>query len=238
MNTGTLYLIPCTLGEEELPALTIPAGVATVTDKLSVFIVEKERTARRFLKRLGYSHSLDALQLLPLNKHTSPDSIQAYLQPLQEGLDVGLLSEAGCPAVADPGSQVVALAHRHNIRVVPLTGPSSILLALMASGMNGQSFAFNGYLPREPHKRVERLRALERTAHKFGQTQIFIEAPYRNDALLADIIKACKPNTRLCIAADLTTNKEFVKTLPVTKWQEKPPGLHKRPVVFLLAGSS
>ena len=238
MKTGTLYLIPCMLGEEEDPARTIPAGVASAADGLRIFIVEKERTARRFLKRIGYSHSLDDVVLHPLNKHTSPQEIHTYLKPLQEGHDVGLLSEAGCPAVADPGSQVVELAHRHNIRVVPFTGPSSILLALMASGMNGQSFAFHGYLPRESRKRIEKLRTLERVAWKTGQTQIFIEAPYRNDALLKDLLEACKPSTRLCIAADLTTGREMVHTLPVDRWQKNPPSLHKRPVVFLVAGSS
>jgi 16S rRNA (cytidine1402-2'-O)-methyltransferase len=208
-----------------------------MADSIHVFIVEKERTARRFLKKLGYSKSLDDLVLFPLNKHTTPDAIAAYLKPLLEGTDVGLLSEAGCPAVADPGSQVVALAHQHSIRVVPLTGPSSLLLALMASGMNGQSFVFHGYLPRDSHNRINRIRALEGAAQK-GQTQLFIETPYRNEQLLRDLLASCRASTRLCIAADITLQSEQIQTRSIAEWKEKPPALNKRPVVFLLAGSS
>lgn len=238
MKTGTLYLIPCTLDENKNPGQVIPTGVASMADSLRIFIVEKERTARRFLRSIGYSHSFDEVTLYPLNKHTSDAEVQSYLQPLKDGKNVGLISEAGCPAVADPGSAVVALAHRHNIKVMPLTGPSSLLLALMASGMNGQQFAFHGYLPREPRKRIEAIKQLERDAMRSGQTQLFIETPYRNEALFKDLLTTCKPSTRICVAADVTTETEMVRTQTVAQWQKKPPALHKRPVVFLLAGSS
>jgi 16S rRNA (cytidine1402-2'-O)-methyltransferase len=198
------------------------------------FIVEDVRTARRFLKQVDRSIDIDQLTFYTLNKHTKHDEISGMLKPLEEGNPMGVISEAGCPAVADPGADVVAIAQRKGLKVVPLVGPSSIILAVMGSGFNGQSFAFNGYLPIEPDERIKTLKRLEQRAYTENQTQLFIETPYRNAKMMADILKACRPQTHLCIAAGLTTQDEYIRTRTVKDWGGKLPNLEKIPCIFLL----
>jgi len=234
MSTGTLFLIPVTLGEESDPAQILPAQVKECINKVSAFIVEDERSARRFLKKAGLERALQETVLYPIGKHSEDRDQSRYLDAALEGKDLGLLSEAGCPGVADPGAEIVRLAHEKNIRVVPLIGPSSLLLALMASGMNGQSFCFHGYLPIDKRERVQKLKELERNARQKKQTQLFIETPFRNEQLLEDILSNCEASTRLCIACDLTLPGELVKTKTITAWKKEKPVLHKRPAVFLI----
>lgn len=229
---GKLYLIPTSLGEGGLKVL--PEYIKPIINQLDHFIVEQEKTARRFLKAFGYEHSLDALTLLPLNKHTDVDAPIEYIMPLLRGTSMGLLSEAGMPAVADPGSLVVELAHQNDIKVVPLVGPSSIILALAASGMNGQSFAFWGYLPFKSPERKAKLQQLERTSLRDNQTQIFIETPFRNNQLLEDILAACRPETRICVACDLTLPTESITTKTVAEWKQRKRDYNKRPAIMLL----
>lgn len=231
---AALYLLPVTLGDTPTDQV-LPPYNAEVIRCIRHFIVEDLRSARRFLKQVDRSIVIDELTFYPLNKHTSPAEVAGYLRPLQEGMPMGVLSEAGCPAVADPGADVVALAQARGLKVVPLVGPSSILLAVMASGFNGQSFAFQGYLPVEPGERVKRLKALESRAYAEDQTQLFIETPYRNDKMLADILQHCRPQTRLCIAANLTCPDEYIRTLTVREWKQyRLPDLTKVPCIFLL----
>lgn len=231
--TGTLYLIPVPLGPGE-PADSLPPPVLAHLRPLRHFVVEQAKTARAFLKAAGTDLPLQELQLNELNEHTKSDALAPLLAPLLAGEDVGLLSEAGCPAVADPGAALVALAQQHGIRVVPLIGPSSLLLALMASGLNGQRFAFQGYLPAKEGDRVRRLKELESESRKFSQTQIFIETPYRNPALFGSLLQVLNPNTRLTLATDLTLPSESVRTLSIARWKkETPPDLGRRPTVFL-----
>jgi 16S rRNA (cytidine1402-2'-O)-methyltransferase len=231
---GTLYLLPVTLGDTPVQRV-IPSHVLDRMDRLDHFIVEDLRSARRYLKKAGISKAIDDLSFYLLNEHTDERSLDALLDVLTGGADAGLLSEAGVPAVADPGSSLVAMAHRHNIRVVPLTGPSSILMALMASGMNGQSFCFHGYLPVIKDQRVNSLRKMEKKALETGETQIFMETPYRNMSLLGDIVKTCRDGTRLCIAADISLDSEQIKTRAVREWKNNLPDIHKRPAVFLIS---
>jgi len=212
----------------------LPDYNKTVILSLRYFIVENLRTARRFLKQTEPSIDIDILTFFTLNKHTSKESIADFLKPIEEGYSVGILSEAGCPAIADPGAEVVAIAQRKNIRVIPLVGPSSILLALMASGFNGQCFAFHGYLPIDGEQRVKALKKLERLVYSENQTQLFIETPYRNNKLLDDILKTCSPSTLLCIAADITLDSEYIITLSVSEWKNRKPDLSKRPCIFAL----
>ena len=230
---GNLYLIPCTLGEADM-ALSVPTGITNVINGIDTYIVENERSARRYLKKAGIKKAIDDLTFNVLNKHTDPHKVAAYLNPCTAGADIGLISEAGCPAIADPGAEIVKRAHEESIRIIPLVGPSSILLALMASGMNGQNFCFNGYLPIERGKRIDKLKELERNASTKGQTQIFIETPYRNQKLLMDLLASLNDNTRLCIATDITLGTEFIKTLPVKEWKKETPAINKRPTIFLL----
>jgi 16S rRNA (cytidine1402-2'-O)-methyltransferase len=231
--TGTLYLIPVPLGPTA-PQESLPANVLTTVRPLAHFVVEQAKTARAFLKAAGTDTPLQELQLEELNEHTKADALDRLLNPLRAGHDVGLLSEAGCPAVADPGADLVALAQKENIRVVPLIGPSSLLLALMASGLNGQRFAFHGYLPAKEVERTKTLRDLESESRKRKQTQIFIETPYRNLALFNSIMQTCQPNTRLTVATDLTLSSESVTTRTVGHWKKQtPPDLERRPTVFL-----
>lgn len=231
---AALYLLPVTLGDTPTDQVLPPYNTEVIRC-IRHFIVEDLRSARRFLKQVDRSIVIDELTFYPLNKHTSPAEVAGYLRPLQEGMPMGVLSEAGCPAVADPGADVVALAQARGLKVVPLVGPSSILLAVMASGFNGQSFAFQGYLPVEPGERVKRLKALESRAYAEDQTQLFIETPYRNDKMLADILQHCRPQTRLCIAANLTCPDEYVRTLTVREWKQyRLPDLTKVPCIFLL----
>jgi 16S rRNA (cytidine1402-2'-O)-methyltransferase len=198
------------------------------------FIVEDVRTARRFLKLVDRSIDIDQLTFYTLNKHTNPEEVASMLRPLEEGIPMGVISEAGCPAVADPGADVVAIAQRKGLQVIPLVGPSSIILAVMGSGFNGQSFTFNGYLPIEPEERIKVLKKLEQRAYTENQTQLFIETPYRNAKMMADILKACRPQTHLCIAAGLTTKDEYIKTRTVKEWIGHLPQLEKKPCIFLI----
>ena len=231
---GTLYLIPVTLGDSPVHHV-IPAYVLELLDRLDHFIVEDLRSARRYLKKAGVEKAIDDLSFYMLNEHTEDQDMEELLLLLTTGNDAGMLSEAGVPAVADPGSGLVALAHRHNIRVVPLAGPSSILMALMAAGMNGQSFRFHGYLPVKKPQRLNSLRRIEKTSLDTGETQIFMETPYRNMNLLEDIVGTCRDNTLLCIAADISLATEFIKTKTVREWKGQLPDIHKRPAVFLLS---
>lgn len=232
--TGTLYLIPVPLGPTA-PQESLPANVLATVRPLTYFVVEQAKTARAFLKAVGTDTPLQALQLEELNEHTKATALDQLLAPLRAGHDVGLLSEAGCPAVADPGANLVALAQQENIRVVPLIGPSSLLLALMASGLNGQRFAFQGYLPAKEAERTKSLRDLESESRKRQQTQLFIETPYRNKAMFDGILQACQPTTRLTVATDLTLKSESVLTRSIAQWKkETPPDIERRPTVFLL----
>lgn len=228
-----LYLLPVTLGETSIEQV-LPAYNKEIILGIKHFIVEDVRSARRFLKKVERSINIDELTFYPLNKHTSPEDISGYLKPLVEGHPMGVISEAGCPAVADPGADVVAIAQRKNLKVVPLVGPSSIILSVMGSGFNGQSFAFHGYLPIEPNERAKRIKALEQRVYSENQTQLFIETPYRNHKMMEDIIRNCKPQTKLCIAANITCEGEFIKTKTVKEWQGKLPDLNKIPCIFLI----
>lgn len=231
---AALYLIPVTLGDTPLERV-LPSYNRTVVLGIRHFIVEEVRTARRFLKQVERSIDIDALTFYPMGKHADAALFARYLEPLRRGEPVGVISEAGCPAVADPGADVVAVAQREGLKVVPLVGPSSILLAVMASGFNGQSFAFHGYLPIDPAARTKALKRLESLAISENQTQLFIETPYRNARMVADIMRACRPQTRLCVAAGLTMPQEYVRTLTVKQWREtKMPELAKVPAIFVL----
>ncbi len=230
---ATLYLIPTTLGDTELDKI-LPSGNAEIVSSIRYFIVENIRTTRRFLKKINREINIDEITFFELNQHTKPEEISRFLQPLKAGNDMGIISEAGCPAIADPGADVVALAQTQNFNVVPLVGPSSILLSLMASGFNGQSFAFLGYLPVQQGERIKALKKMENRIYSEHQTQIFIETPYRNMKMLEDIIATCQPDTKLCIAADITLDTEFIKTKTVSAWKNQFPDLNKRPTIFLI----
>ena len=230
---GILYLVPSTLGSTDTRQ-TIPEGIRSIVSSLDVFIVENLRSARRYLKLLDRQKDIDRLTFYELNEHTSGEVIPSFLEPCLQGKDTAVISEAGVPAVADPGAAVVRLAHEQGIRVVPLTGPSSILLALMASGLNGQYFTFHGYLPVKKNERIRKIRELEDISVKTGATQLFIEAPYRNDGLLEDLLAACNPSTLLCIAVDVTLETEMILTLPIGQWKRRIPKLHKRPAIFIM----
>jgi 16S rRNA (cytidine1402-2'-O)-methyltransferase len=234
MPHGTLYLLPCTLGDT--PATQVlPQQVIELARTLTHFVVEQPKTARQFLSALKPDHPIQSLHFASLNEHTLAKDLDDLLQPLLAGHDVGIISEAGCPGIADPGADLVALAHHKGIRVVPLVGPSSILLALMASGLNGQCFAFHGYIPIEEAERKKTLLALEVESAKRHQTQFFIETPYRNDKLFQAILTHCRPNTRLCIATDITLTSEQIHTHSIAQWKKlPPPTLNKRPSLFLL----
>ena len=228
-----LFLIPVTLGETAHRKV-LPEYNREIVSSIRHFIVENVRTARRFLKQSNPSITIDALQFYELNKHTSPEEISNYLTPLAKGESVGLLSESGCPAIADPGADIVAIAQQKNYRIVPLVGPSSLLMALMASGFNGQHFAFNGYLPIEASSRTERISMLESRIYSEHQTQLFIETPYRNNKLMKDLVRTCRPTTKLCVAANITCDDEYIRTRPVKEWATKMPDLNKKPTLFLL----
>ena len=232
---SALYLIPNLLGDTPVEQVLPPYNHEIIMG-IRHFIVEDVRTARRFLKLVDRSIEIDQLTFYTLNKHTNPEEVASMLKPLEEGSPMGVISEAGCPAVADPGADVVAIAQRKGLQVIPLVGPSSIILilAVMGSGFNGQSFAFNGYLPIEPEERIKVLKKLEQRAYTENQTQLFIETPYRNAKMMADILKACRPQTHLCIAAGLTTKDEYIKTRTVKEWNGKLPQLEKTPCIFLI----
>jgi len=233
---GTLYLIPTTLGETPITQV-IPAYVIELIYSIKEFIVEDEKTARRYLKKIGIPTPLDQIILHPLNNHTPSEEISSYLNAIKEGKNIGIISDAGCPGIADPGAEIVKLAHERKIKVVPLVGPSSILLALMASGLNGQHFTFHGYLPKDRNERIKKLKDLEKTSQQKNQTQLFIETPYRNQHLLEDILGTCNGQTQLCIACDITLETEFIVTKPIHAWKGTLPDLTKRPSIFLIHAS-
>jgi len=228
-----LYLVPNVLGESEWQNV-LPAQVFNILTETKFFIVENIRTARRFLKKVNKEIRIDSLTFFELNKYTKAADLPGFLAPLKDGENIAVISEAGCPGVADPGAEIVKLAHQNNIQVIPVTGPSSIILSLMASGLNGQNFAFVGYLPVKPNERARAISKLEKEARNNRQTQIFIETPYRNNQLIADILKTCAASSLLCIAANLTSENEFVQTKSVGEWKKNVPDLHKQPAIFLI----
>lgn len=231
---GKLYLIPTTIGTDAWESV-IPLSVVEIARDLKYFIVENTRTARRYLSRIKINTPISELHFFELNEHTKITEIEQYLKPIREGLDMGILSEAGVPAVADPGSVIVALAHKMGVRVVPLTGPNSIILTLMASGLNGQNFAFVGYLPVKPAERQKRIRQLEQRSKLEHQTQIFIETPYRNIQVIQDLIRTCQSETNLTIGIDITTDNEVVITRKIKEWETGPiPDFNKRNAVFCI----
>lgn len=237
LELGKLYLVPCPIAEGD-PYGVLPASNGGIIRSLDYFIVENLRSARRFLSSAGIGKPIDSLELRECNEHTLPEDIAYLIEPMLEGRSAGFISEAGVPGVADPGAEIVAACHAKGINVVPLVGPSSILLALMASGQNGQSFAFNGYLPVKPPERIRALRRLEQRAASENQSQIFIEAPYRNAKLFEDILSGCRPETMVTVAADITGPQEFIKTLPVYAWRSSPrPDINKRPAIFILGAA-
>ncbi|RLJ71902.1 SAM-dependent methyltransferase [Pedobacter alluvionis] len=232
MQKGTLYLIPVPLAEEVAHKTFTPYLVDTI-NQIDTYIVENSKTARKFLKEAGLKTPQKDLIVHDYGKHNRTDLGQFFAE-LNAGKDVGLMSEAGCPGIADPGADIVAEAHKRGIKVVPLVGPSSILLALMASGFNGQSFAFWGYLPIDKEQRTKRIKDLDLSASRYKQTQIFIETPFRNNQLFEEVLKSCKPNTQVCVASNLTATDEFIKTQSVYNWRKEEIDLHKQPTIFLL----
>lgn len=233
MQHPSLFLIPVTLGDTSVERV-IPSYNIEVVSALKHFIVENIRSARRFLKLCNKEIDIDSLTFYELNKHTDKNQIANYLLPIKSGESVAVISEAGCPAVADPGADVVAIAQSNGIKVVPLVGPSSMLMAIMASGFNGQSFAFHGYLPIDADERVRMLKKLENRVYSEDQTQLFIETPYRNNKLAEDILKHCNPQTRLCIAMNISCEDEYIVTKNVKSWKGKLPDMNKKPTVFLI----
>jgi len=233
MRNPALYLIPVLLGDTTVEKV-IPEYNIYVVSQLKYFIVENVRSARRFLKKCDPGIDVDSLAFYELNKHTDKRLLSGYLSPMKSGESMGVISEAGCPAVADPGADVVAIAQQEGYRVIPLVGPSSILMAIMASGFNGQSFAFHGYLPIDASERIKQLKQLEARAYSEDQTQLFIETPYRNQKMAEDILQHCKPKTRLCIAINISCEDEFIVTRNVKAWKGKLPDMHKKPAVFLI----
>ena len=232
---GKLFLIPSPLGDND-PAEVIPAGVLSMLPSISTYVVEAVRTARRYLSAAGLKGHVQDLEFHELNEHTTPEEVEALMKLFDDGRDVGLITEAGLPAVADPGAQLVRLCHRHGVEVVPMSGPSSLMLALMASGLNGQSFAFLGYLPAKTEERRQALRSIEKHSSTARQTKIFIETPYRNDSLLADILSVCRADTEVCIAANITMPDAFIRTKTAGEWKKSVPTIGKRPCVFLILG--
>ena len=235
VKPGSLYLIPTSLGDSNYD-WTMPAAVRQCVADLSNYIVEHPKTARQFLKQVGCKLPLQEIKMQVLDEHTQFHELPALLKPLLLGYDIGLLSEAGCPAVADPGAELIRLAHQKNVRVIPLIGPSSILLALMASGLNGQRFIFHGYLPIEANARVSNIKTLEKQSILHDQTQIFIETPYRNQKLLVMIMQTCRDVTDLCVASELTLANEFIATRTVKAWKHALPDINRKPTIFLLHG--
>ena len=233
MSTGTLYLLPVSLGETNNDKL-FPGLNLRLLEDLEHLVVENERSARRFIRSTGNKRDFDELELILLDKRTSQHEVSRPIELLLQGSDVGLMSEAGCPGVADPGQILIAEAHRFNVKVVPLIGPSSILLGLMASGLNGQGFTFHGYLPIEKSDRVRKLRELDATVGKTGFTQIFMETPYRNMKLFEDTLKVCNNRHKLCVAVDITLESEDIRTQTISEWKAGKPNINKRPCMFLL----
>lgn len=233
IQKGNLYLFPTPLGDNAVNEV-IPDFNIGIMMQLDIFIVEELRTARRFLRKSGYTRDFDTVTFHLLNEHTHPEELTSYLDEAMTGKNIGLLSEAGCPAIADPGAQIVSLAHEKNIRVIPLTGPSSIILSLMASGLNGQQFTFHGYLPAKPDERKLKIRELERISLKQSHTQIFIEAPYRNKQMIDTLLETCNEHTLLCIASNITLPDESIHTKTIKEWRKSKPDQGKKPTVYLL----
>ncbi|MDG1014130.1 MAG: SAM-dependent methyltransferase [Flavobacteriaceae bacterium] len=231
--TGKLYLIPTSLGDGA-PLETIPISIKKIIESIDVYIVENEKSARRFIKTVSSGKSQSSLTLFTLNKFTNPLEIPLYLEECYKGNNIGLLSDAGCPAVADPGAEVVKIAHEKNIKTIPLVGPSSILLAMMSSGMNGQNFAFNGYLPIEKVERKSKIKQLEKRSFDENQSQLFIETPYRNNSVLEDLYKTLNSDTKICVACDLTLPTEYIKTQTAKQWKHSKLDFHKRPAIFII----
>ncbi|MFT5599993.1 MAG: 16S rRNA (cytidine1402-2'-O)-methyltransferase [Flavobacteriales bacterium] len=232
MSKGQLYLLPMTLGESEHD-MVIPKDVQALITRLDVFIVENIKTTRRYLRKLDREFNIDDSTFFELNKHTQPQDIASFLAPIEQGKNVGIISEAGVPAVADPGADVVAIAHQKGYKVIPLVGPSSILMGLMGSGFNGQKFTFNGYLSKEKSDRIKNIKFLEQMAQK-GVTQIFMETPFRNQSLLEDLLKTCNSNTKLCIATEISTPEEIIVTKTISEWNTKVPNVNKKQVIFVI----
>ncbi len=230
---GKIYLIPVTLGDNQ-PQEVLPASVFSIIDTVDFYMAENIRSARRFLRKAGIKKSISELTFFELNKHTNQQEAASFLAPALAGKNMGIISEAGMPGIADPGSHAVKAAHQKGLEVVPLVGPSSIFLALTAAGMNGQNFAFSGYLPIKQPERIKKIRQLEMRSRNENQTQIFMETPYRNNPLFKDILQTCGKNTRICIATDITLETEFIKTKTVAQWKNSLPDLHKRPTIFIL----
>jgi len=230
---GKLYLIPTTLGETE-PLEVMPLSVKKVVEQIDYYIVENEKSARKFIKKISPKKSQPSLNLMLLDKYAEDIETARYLDICRDGVNVGLLSEAGVPAVADPGASIVKMAHQNNIQVVPLVGPSSILMAMMSSGMNGQNFAFNGYLPIDKSDKKKAIKELERLSKDKNQSQIFIETPYRNEKMFSDLKSTLTPTTFLCIAVDITLPSEFIKSMTIKDWKHQQPNLHKKPAIFII----
>lgn len=233
VQKGKLYLIPTTLGDNE-PLEVLPISVKKVIEELDTFIVENEKTARKFIKRITPRKSQPSLTILKLDKYADQLEVRSYLDVCESGVSIGLLSEAGVPAIADPGAEIVKLAHEKNIRVIPLVGPSSIVLAMMASGFNGQNFAFNGYLPIDTSERKKAIKSLEKLSKEKNQSQIFIETPYRNDKMFTDLKSTLTPTAKLCIACNITLEDEYIRTLEMQNWKNEHPDLHKKPTIFII----
>jgi 16S rRNA (cytidine1402-2'-O)-methyltransferase len=229
---GRIYLLPVTLGGDDFSSV-IPAKVINLTKQLRFFIVEELRSARRYLRKIDKEFPIDESIFFVLNEHTANDEIESFLNPAKKGYDIGLMSEAGLPCIADPGARIVSLAHKNRIEVIPLSGPSSIILALIASGFNGQNFTFNGYLPVKPADRALKIKELEKRSMD-GCTQIFMETPYRNQNMFDSLVNICSNETRLCIAADITLSTESIKTMKISDWKKNVPSLKERLVIFLL----
>lgn len=232
-TSGKLYLIPTTLGDNE-PLEVLPISIKKAVENIDYYIVENEKSARRFIKKISPRKSQSKIHIELLNKYTDATTITTFLNPCSSGHDVGVLSEAGCPAIADPGADIVQLAHEKKLQVIPLVGPSSVILALMASGFNGQNFAFNGYLPIEINERKKAIKRLEKRAKEEGQSQIFIETPYRNNKLFQELLKSLELNTQLCIACDLTLASEFILAKNIRDWRSEQLDINKRPAIFIL----
>ncbi len=230
---GILYLIPTPIGNNS-PVEVLPISIKKVVGELTHFIVENEKMARRFIKKLIPNKNQENLIILPLNKFTDPEELNSYINPCLNGTSIGLLSDVGCPGIADPGAVIVAKAHKHNISVKPLIGPSSVLLAIMSSGMNGQNFSFNGYLPIDKKKREKALLKYQRNSLKENQAQVFIETPYRSQLLFTEMIKVLNLNTSLCIACDLTLISEYIKTRSIIEWKKNKLNISKKPCIFII----
>ena len=232
---GNLYLIPCTLGETP-PLEVLPLLVKKAIENIDHYIVEHEKSARRFIKSVASKKQQNSLHIEEINKFTKPQEIPQMLEPCFNGFDVGIISDAGCPGIADPGAAVVEQAHQKSIKVVPLVGPSSILLALMASGFNGQNFAFNGYLPIDKVERKQKIKQLEKKSIVENQSQLFIETPYRNNQMLESLVKTLQNTTGICVACDITLSTQYIRTAPVKQWKRIKVDLHKRPAIFIIQG--